>query len=113
MFDKSKADQEKRMGRTIYTQVLPFTKFTVAEDYHQKYYLRGKAKTFALLNFSDHDVIYSDLACHLNALVSGNCTEQRGLEIIEEARAQTKNEELVKALSGYAGSFQGDTCGGV
>lgn len=31
----------RRLGETIYTRILPFTGFTLAEDYHQKYYLKG------------------------------------------------------------------------
>jgi peptide-methionine (S)-S-oxide reductase len=31
----------RRLGKTLYTRILPFTGFTLAEDYHQKYYLRG------------------------------------------------------------------------
>lgn len=45
--------------------------FTLAEDYHQKYYLRGKRKFFDSLNMTDQDVINSTLACHLNAVIHG------------------------------------------
>jgi methionine-S-sulfoxide reductase len=29
-----------RLGKTIHTEVLPYSRFYTAEDYHQKYYLR-------------------------------------------------------------------------
>lgn len=34
---------ERRLGRPIRTQVLPYRNFTLAEDYHQKYSLRHHA----------------------------------------------------------------------
>jgi len=33
------AEQKRRGGSTIYTAIRPATAFTMAEDYHQKYYL--------------------------------------------------------------------------
>lgn len=36
----SKARVEKQLGRTVKTPILPVGTFTIAEDYHQKYYLR-------------------------------------------------------------------------
>ena len=30
-----------KLGKTIHTEVLPYSRFYAAEDYHQKYYLRG------------------------------------------------------------------------
>lgn len=36
-----KARLEARMKAAVYTQIVPFRKFYLAEDYHQKYYLRG------------------------------------------------------------------------
>jgi hypothetical protein len=33
------------LGGAIHTEILPYTGFTLAEDYHQKYYLQG-ASTF-------------------------------------------------------------------
>ncbi len=36
-----KADEQARIKAAIFTEVVPFTEFFRAEDYHQKYYLRG------------------------------------------------------------------------
>jgi methionine-S-sulfoxide reductase len=30
----------RKLGKTVHTEVIPFTRFYTAEDYHQKYYLR-------------------------------------------------------------------------
>lgn len=39
--EETKAEAEKRAGETLHTEILPYTGFTRAEDYHQKYMLRG------------------------------------------------------------------------
>jgi len=36
-----KAQEEARAGARIFTEIIPFTRFFLAEGYHQKYYLRG------------------------------------------------------------------------
>ena len=38
---ESKSRLELKLGRTVRTPILPLGKFTLAEDYHQKYYLRN------------------------------------------------------------------------
>jgi len=47
------------------------TIWTDAEDYHQKYYLRG-TNFFSDLNLTDEDVLNSFLAARLNGWVYGN-----------------------------------------
>ncbi|MFH1382232.1 MAG: peptide-methionine (S)-S-oxide reductase [Chloroflexota bacterium] len=37
---ESRQAEEARLGKTVYTGIEPFTAFYVAEDYHQKYYLK-------------------------------------------------------------------------
>lgn len=39
--EKMKAREEARTGATIFTEIVPFTRFHLAEGYHQKYYLQG------------------------------------------------------------------------
>jgi peptide-methionine (S)-S-oxide reductase len=113
VFENSKQATEKKLGRTVYTGVLPFTEFTLAEDYHQKYYLRGKSKLFNSLPCkTDDELIHSVLACHLNALASGCCTEERAQEILESVK-ETGNEELVAAVSAFISSpSRSVSCGG-
>ena len=39
--EKSMEETARRLGKTLHTRILQFTGFTRAEDYHQKYYLKG------------------------------------------------------------------------
>jgi methionine-S-sulfoxide reductase len=52
----SKARLEKKMGKTVKTPILPLGTFTLAEDYHQKYYLRQSPLA------REFQAIYPDLA---------------------------------------------------
>jgi len=36
----SKAREEAKLGNEVYTEIIQYTGFYLAEDYHQKYYLR-------------------------------------------------------------------------
>jgi peptide-methionine (S)-S-oxide reductase len=38
----SKEAEETRLGKMVYTSIEPYTAFYIAEDYHQKYYLRQR-----------------------------------------------------------------------
>jgi len=62
------------LGRKPSTTVAPLTRFYVAEDYHQKYYLRTKHSDMleACGLHSDADILTSPLAAKLNGFVSGD-----------------------------------------
>lgn len=38
---ESMAQAARRLGKTLHTRIVPFSGFTRAEDYHQKYFLKG------------------------------------------------------------------------
>lgn len=82
--EKTKAAWEKRLGETIATEILPYTGFTRAEDYHQKYSLRQNRGLMAALGkvyASDHEFVDSTAAARLNAYAAGDMS-------LEEARAE-------------------------
>jgi peptide-methionine (S)-S-oxide reductase len=51
-----KAQEEARAGARVFTEIIPFTRFHLAEGYHQKYYLRGAGDIAA-----EYLAIYPDL----------------------------------------------------
>ncbi|OPY01522.1 MAG: Peptide methionine sulfoxide reductase MsrA 2 [Syntrophorhabdus sp. PtaB.Bin047] len=54
--ERLKSQEEARTGATVFTEIVPFTRFFLAEGYHQKYYLRGAGDIAA-----EYLAIYPDL----------------------------------------------------
>jgi peptide-methionine (S)-S-oxide reductase len=66
--------EEKRRGKKIKTEILPFDKFYLAEDYHQKYQLRQQKelmKEFQAMYPRNIDFVDSTGAARVNGYVSG------------------------------------------
>jgi peptide-methionine (S)-S-oxide reductase len=79
MAEQVKAREEARSGRRIYTDIEPATKFTLAEDYHQKYRLRREPTLMRELNAMLPDLIdfvNSTSAARLNGYLAGYGTPE-------------------------------------
>ena len=80
----SKAALEKKIGKTIKTEVAPLNSFTMAEDYHQKYILKGHQLSKEMLRlYPRHtDFVSSTAVARLNGYLGRNGNkEQLGREI--------------------------------
>lgn len=75
--EEAKARASARLKQTIYTEIMPVGKFTRAEDYHQKYYLRANREIARdlLLSYPD-PVAFADstAAARLNGYLGGHAT---------------------------------------
>ena len=59
---ETREQQELKLGSSIYTDIVPYTRFYLAEDYHQKYALRGVSDIVGELL-----AIYPDLEDFVNS----------------------------------------------
>jgi methionine-S-sulfoxide reductase len=75
--DAAVASRERvaaRRGIKVVTEVLPVAAFTLAEDYHQKYYLRGHRgilREFKAMYPRESDFVASTAAARANGYLSG------------------------------------------
>jgi peptide-methionine (S)-S-oxide reductase len=72
--EESKARVAAQTGSPVMTAILPATLFTLAEDYHQKYYLRQAAGLFRELSHyypNPDGLVNSRAAARLNGYVAG------------------------------------------
>jgi peptide-methionine (S)-S-oxide reductase len=71
--EESRIQQETERGK-IYTEILPYTGFHLAEDYHQKYYLQNVeelAKEIRAVYPDTGDLVNSTAAARLNGYAGG------------------------------------------
>ena len=71
---ESKEFQEDKLGHSIVTEIIPFSQFYLAEDYHQKYYLTSEPNLVKELRgiYPDiHDFIASTAVARLNGYAGG------------------------------------------
>jgi hypothetical protein len=76
--EDSKARLEEATGKTVRTAILPLEIFYLAEDYHQKYRLRGDARLWAELSAiypDSRELVDSTAAARLNGFLDG-CADQ-------------------------------------
>jgi len=95
---ETKAQQEKKLKVKLFTQIRPIVTFFVAENYHQKFYLRGNAQIKSKIQFTDSEMIHSNIATKLNAYVAGY--ETVGIP-----------EDIIRKLGLAPLSSDGVTCG--
>jgi len=79
MANSSKEREEARLGRSIVTEITPFSGFYLAEDYHQKYYLRQQPGLFQELSaiYPDNgDFIDSTAVARVNGYVGSYGTSE-------------------------------------
>ena len=71
--------EEKQRNQKIRTEILPFSNFYLAEDYHQKYELRRHRdlmREFKAMYPRDIDFVNSTAAARVNGYMGGNGTSE-------------------------------------
>jgi peptide-methionine (S)-S-oxide reductase len=72
---ETKAFEENRRNKKIQTEILPFDRFYLAEDYHQKYQLgqhRQLMTEFKAMYSRNIDFVNSTAAARVNGYVGGH-----------------------------------------
>ena len=80
--EESRAAEQSRRGRPIYTEIVPYEGFNLAEAYHQKYRLQAWPELLAELQAANPgaaDLLGSTSAARLNGYLGGNL-DLAGLE---------------------------------
>jgi len=84
---RSRDELQKTLTSKITTDIDSFDTFTLAEDYHQKFYLRNKQNFFTFFEKMNlGDFINSPSAAILNAYVEGHATSEA---VIKAAKSWT------------------------
>lgn len=98
-------EKEKRINSKIYTEIVPYREFYLAENYHQKYYLqlvRELMDEFQTMYSSFRDFIDSTSAAHINGYIKGYGTiEMLSNEIKDLGLSEMGQKRLQQAVEGY------------
>ena len=101
--EETKAEMEARLGTKIYTEIIPYKNFYLAEDYHQKYYLQHVSELMQELsaiypNFDDF--VNSTVAARLNGYAGGYGTIEGLQQELESYGLSDKGQEALLRLAG-------------
>lgn len=85
--EASKTALAQKIGGKVKTRIVPLRSFTMAEDYHQKYYLRGRGpleKELMRIYPHHRDFVDSTAAARLNGYVGGHGTKEQLSDELEK-----------------------------
>jgi methionine-S-sulfoxide reductase len=97
----SKTALEQKIGNNVKTKVVPLRSFTIAEDYHQKYYMnRHHDLQKEMLRIYPHhrDYVDSTAVARLNGYAGGNGTREQLSREIEILGLSTEGKRVLMNL---------------
>lgn len=104
------ADLERLYGRPLATRIEPLRRFWLAEDYHQKYYLRNDATLFAEVMAhlpSETAFVDSTIAARINGYLDGMGTSARLAHEVESFGLTEAGAARLTAFVERAGAGHG------
>ncbi|MEE9523891.1 MAG: peptide-methionine (S)-S-oxide reductase, partial [Thermodesulfovibrionales bacterium] len=106
----TRSNEVKKSTKKIHTEVLPFTGFKAAEDYHQKYRLRNERslfREFSAIYLDEKDLMNSTAVARVNGYLGGYGTpETLTRELNELGLSQQGKRTLVDILSSSRPAFK-------
>ena len=99
---ESKAREEQRRNKKIQTKILPFDRFFLAEDYHQKYQLRQRRQLiteFKAIYSRNIDFVNSTAAARVNGYVGGHGEPEEITVNIESLGLSTAGQKRLLEIS--------------
>ena len=97
----SKMDLEQKINKTVKTGIVPLNSFTMAENYHQKYYLKNHALKKEIMRIYPlhNDFVDSTAATRLNGYIGRNGSkEQLSREIESLGLSDAGKRLLIKSV---------------
>lgn len=100
--EERKASEAEERGQTIYTEIADYTRFWRAEDYHQKYRLRGAKALFAEFETiypKTDDMVDSTAAARVNGYVGGHGTIEQLEDEIGRLGLSEEGQERLREIA--------------
>ena len=97
----SKATVEQKIGRSVKTEVAPLRSFTMAEDYHQKYILKGHddlEHEMSRIYPHHQDFVDSTAASRLNGYAGGNGSRDQLSREIESLGLSVEGKKVLTEM---------------
>lgn len=99
---ETKAREEERRKARLFTEVAPAAAFTLAEGYHQKYYLRNERdlmREFRAIYPDDAGFVASTAAARVNGYLGGNGTAARLQEELSQLGLSPEGNQRLLGLA--------------
>ncbi len=100
--EKTKERQQTERGDQISTEIVPYIEFWRAEDYHQKYRLRGVKdlmEEFEAIYPDPTDLVDSTAVARVNGYVGGNGTLEQLEEEIDTLGLSPEGQKKLQEIS--------------
>jgi len=94
--------EESRRNKKIQTEILPFDRFYLAEDYHQKYQLRQRRQMmteFKAIYSRNIDFVNSTAAARVNGYVGGHGKPEEIMANIERLGLSGASQKRLLEIS--------------